>query len=120
MALGSLALWTVVPAGWLWLTRDMSGGARFVVSLPGCAITMFAFGALLFRVEALYARMTGRDREPAPSGWRRSAGEPQTRRPLSLLETFLVVSAVVALLGLVGWWAFFADAPDPSGPIQPL
>jgi hypothetical protein len=117
MALGSLGLWSIVPAAWLWLTRDMSDGARFVLSLPGCAITMFAFGALLFRVEAVYARMTGRDREPAPSGWRRSAGEPQTRRPMSLLETFLVVSAVVALLGLVAWWTFFADASDPSGPI---
>ena len=23
MAVGSLALWTAIPAGWMWVTRDM-------------------------------------------------------------------------------------------------
>ena len=122
LALGSLALWTVIPGAWLWLTRDMSEGARFVICVPGSAITMFGAGALLYRLEGVYVRMTGKEasRKPAPPGWRRSAGEPQSRRPLSLLDSFLVASAMVAVLGLVAWWAFLADAPDPSGPLQPL
>ena len=39
---------------------------------------------------------------------------------LTLLDAFLVASAVVALVALVGWWAFLADSPNPSGPLQPL
>jgi len=44
MVLGHLALWTLVPAAWLWLTRDLSA-TRFVISVPGCAISMFGAGA---------------------------------------------------------------------------
>jgi hypothetical protein len=32
----------------------------------------------------------------------------------------LIASAVVALILLVLWWAFLADNPNPSGPLQPL
>jgi len=39
---------------------------------------------------------------------------------LTLLEIFLVVSAVVAVVVLVAWWAFLADSPNPSGPLQPI
>jgi hypothetical protein len=122
MALGSLAIWTVIPGAWLWVTRDLSGGARFIVCIAGSAITMLAAGALLYRLEGAHNRITGRPgREPAKPGWERSVAEQQrARRSLTLLDGLLVGSALVAAVALVVWWAFFADSPDPSGPLQPV
>jgi hypothetical protein len=119
MALGSLAVWIAVPVGWLWVTRDLeSPGARFVIVLFCCPITMVGAAALLYRVEAAYAQITqAASRGPARS-WLRSVGDEP--RSVSVVETFLVVSAVIALLALVGWWFFLADNPNPSGPLQPV
>jgi len=123
MALGSLALWIAIPAAWLWLTRDLEPVAtRFLIVIVGCAITMAAAGGFLFRLEAIYARMTG---TPGPvlerPGYLRTvAEERRRRRRLTLLEIFLVVSALVALVALVVWWALLADSPNPSGPLQPI
>ena len=123
MALGSLALWIAIPVAWLWLTRDLQPLAtRFLVVIAGCAITMVAAGAVLFRLEAIYARVTGTPPpviEP-PRYLRTVADERRPRRRLTLLEAFLVASALVALAALIGWWAFLADSPNPSGPLQPL
>lgn len=123
MALGSLALWIAIPAAWLWLTRDLQPVAtRFLVVIGGCAITMVAAGALLFRLEAVYARLTGTAGPvlERPKYLRTAAEDRRPRRRLTLLEIFLVVSAVVSLVALVVWWALLADSPNPSGPLQPV
>jgi len=101
---GSLAVWTAVPVGWLYLTGDLvsDAGARLVIVIFGCPLTMALVSVLLSRVEA-----HRRGLSPADEPW-------------SLLEVALVASAVVALVGLVLWWALLADNPSPSGPLQPL
>ena len=61
MALGSLALWIAIPAGWLWVTRDLQPlGARFLIVIVGCVSSMVGAGVFLFRLEAVYARMKGK------------------------------------------------------------
>jgi hypothetical protein len=101
MAMGSLALWTAIPAGWMYVTREMEpAGARFLVTIVGCVASMAGAGTLLYRLEAVYFRAAGPQR--------------------GVLDTFMVASAVVALLALVLWWAVLADSPNPSGPLQPL
>jgi hypothetical protein len=123
MALGSLALWIAIPAGWLWVTRDLQPlGARFLIVIVGCVSSMLGAGVFLYRLEAVYVRLTGAtEPEPATPGWLRSVGDAGLpRRRLTLLETFLVVSALIALVGLVLWWALLADSPNPSGPLQPI
>jgi hypothetical protein len=123
MALGSLALWIAIPVAWLWVTRDLEPVAtRFLIVIGGCVITMAGAGTLLFRLEDVYARVTG-TADPVlerPKYLRTAAEERRARRQLTLLETFLVISAVIALVALVAWWAFLADSPNPSGPLQPL
>jgi hypothetical protein len=101
---GSLAVWTAVPVGWLYLTGDLvsGAGARFVLVMFGCPLTMALVGVLLSRVEA-------HRRGLSPAG-----------EPWSLLEVALVASAVLALVGLVLWWTLLADSPNPSGPLNPL
>jgi hypothetical protein len=100
MALGSLALWIAVPVGWLWATRDFDSGARFLITVPGCVLTMFGCAWWLSRLQEVHTRVSGGD-------------EP-------VLDSLLVASAVIALISLVAWWAFLADSPNPSGPLQPL
>jgi hypothetical protein len=121
MALGSLALWTLIPVLWLWLTRDLQPAVtRYVVAVGGCAITMLAAAALLYRLQLLYDRMTNAGAVTARPGWLRSVSdERRPRRRLTLLEAFLVGSALIALVALIGWWAFLADSPNPSGPTAP-
>ena len=123
MALGSLALWIAIPAGWLWVTRDLQPlGARFLIVIVGCVSSMVGAGVFLFRLEAVYARTKGMaEPELAAPGWLRSVGDARRpRRRATLLEIFLVLSALAALVVLVLWWAFLADSPNPSGPLQPI
>ena len=122
MALGSLALWTAIPAGWMYVTREMEpAGARFVLTIFGCVASMVGAGSLLYRLEAVYFRVSGSAvPAPAPPSFLRTAGDARTGRPrLGLLDTFMAASAVVALLALLLWWALLADSPNPSGPLQP-
>jgi hypothetical protein len=123
MAVGSLAVWTAIPAAWLWLLRDLEPAAtRFLITVPGCALTMFGAVLLLYRLEAAYERAGGAaPSAPPPPAWRRSAGEDRRPGPrLTFLDLCLVVSALLALAALVCWWALLADSPNPSGPLQPL
>lgn len=122
MALGSLALWIAVPAGWLWLTRGLeSGGSRFVIALPGCVLSMICLGWLLYRLEAVYMRLSGRTaHEPAPPSFLRMNSDAEVGRGVSLLDGLLMASALAAMIALVAWWVFLADNPNPSGPLQPL
>jgi hypothetical protein len=99
MGLGSFALWIAIPAGWLYATRDLDPiGARFVLVVVGCIFSMAGAAVILHRLEAAYVRLAGRP----------------------VLDTILVISAVAAIVALVLWWAFLADNPSPSGPLQPL
>jgi len=106
IVVGSFAFWTVVPIGWLYVTAGFvtHGGARFIIALFGCPLSMALFYVALSRVEA----------------HRIALGPPPERGSRSLLEVMLVVSAVLALVALVLWWAFLADTVDPSGPLQPV
>ncbi|MFI5025629.1 MAG: hypothetical protein ACHQCI_02605 [Solirubrobacterales bacterium] len=103
---GALAFWTVVPVTWLYVTGDLvpHGGTRFVLVLIGLPLTMVLVFQVLSRVESLRRRLA-----PAAEG-----------DSLPLLEVMLVISAVLALVGLVLWWIFLADAVNPSGPLQPI
>jgi hypothetical protein len=120
LVLGSLALWIAVPAAWLWLTRHADeSGARFLMVLAGCAVTMPLVGWALYRLEAVYERSRGTS-AVRPSFMRSLSDDQKARRRLGLLDRLLIASAVIALIALVLWWALLADNPNPSGPLQPL
>ncbi len=121
LAIGSLAIWTAIPAGWMWVTREIDGGVRFLIVIAGCIASMSGAAFLLYRLEdALDRDADGTDREPAPPSWLRPASGGQRARALGLLDVLLVVSALIAAVALIVWWAFFADSTNPSGPLQPL
>ena len=122
MAAGSLAVWTAVPFAWLWLAGRFAGSnaISYLGALVVCPAVMVAVVLGLGRVERAYCRLAGRAAPTAVRpGWRRSISD--SRRgpsPGGPLSTLLVVSAAIALLALVGWWAFGAGG-QPSGPLAP-
>jgi RsiW-degrading membrane proteinase PrsW (M82 family) len=114
---GGFALWTLLPYAWLQLTGGMSPGARFVLVIVGLPITMALALVLLVGVDTY--------RQGLRAGWPDGAPgaideDPAEEGRSTLLELTLTVSAIIALVGLVLWWAFLADSPDPSGPLQPI
>jgi hypothetical protein len=110
MAIGSLVLWTAVPAGCLWLAGELTDeiGTHFLIALPLTVVCVGLFAALLFRVNHLYLRITGaliqlpEDEED---------DEEEPRLPRGPLEPMLVGSLVIALAALVVWFFFLAEDP---------
>jgi hypothetical protein len=97
LVVGCLALFTVVPLGWMWIgAQTGDGGRAYLVALAGAPPTMMALGIGLQRVEIAYWLVRG---------------ERPTRR---LLETMLVASAILALLIFVV--SIFFVQPPATGP----
>jgi hypothetical protein len=114
---GGLALWTLIPYSWLQLTGGLSPGARFVLVILGLPLTMVLAFVFLIRVDAHRQELLPEHQRGSTDVIdESSAGAGRS----SLLEVTLVASAIIALIGLVMWWAFLADSPDPSGPLQPI
>ena len=110
---GSLALWTAVPIGWMYFTSDLvtDQGGRFVLVIFGVPWSI-ALGFMLLSWADSYRRRLNPVPEPTSDN-ERSKGH-------SLLEVMLVASGAVALVALVLWWFFIADTANPSGPLQPI
>jgi hypothetical protein len=110
---GSLALWTVVPVGWMFFASSVveNQGGRFVLVLFGIPSSMALVFVVLSRVDS-YRRRLNPASERTP-GYARATGH-------SLLEVMLVVSGAIAVVSLVVWWFLIADGANPSGPLQPI
>ena len=88
MALGSVALWTVVPAGVLWLVSRLSAasgqltlGVCLAVAV-GIPTAIALGGQALVRVERVYMRMTGTTATArVVPGWRRSLSDSDALGP---------------------------------------
>ena len=115
MALGSVALWTVVPAGVLWLVSRLSAASGqltlgvCVAVAVGIPTAIALGGQALVRVERVYMRMTGTTATArvAP-GWRRSLSDSDALGPASVLEKMMVASVLLALVALATWFFAFA------------
>ena len=94
---GCLALFTLVPLGWMWIgAQTGNGGRAYLVALAGAPPTMLALGIGLRRVEIAYWLVRGE------------------RPNRNLLETMLVASAILALLIFV--ISIFFVQPPATGP----
>jgi hypothetical protein len=109
MVLGSLALWTVVPAATLWAVGlIVDNPAEHLISgLMAVPISMMIFGLCLAWLNTLYLRLAARIPNAAEElGWRPRLGGP--------LDTILTLSAVVAMLGFVVWLTLGSDGVAPG------
>jgi hypothetical protein len=121
MAAGSVALWTLVPTGVLWLASRLTAsagtppaGILLAIGAGIPAATVLSARALV-RVERIYERLTGRAaRTPVVPGWRRSLSDSGALGPASALEKIMVGSVVLAVIALATWFFAFAGSSLPT------
>jgi hypothetical protein len=121
MVIAALSMWTVIPLGWIWVgsrisnTQEPSGGPYMLVFV-GIVISILILSWVLSRLNRLYVRITGSNAianvRPA---WMKGMTENrvQGRNP-TVMETVVVTSVGLALLGMVLWFFFLAGSPLPS------
>ena len=122
MILAALSMWTVIPFGWVWLgskiskTQEPSGGPYMVVFV-GIVCSICAMAWILSRLNRLYMRITGSNRLPRRylPAWKKSfADEREGPHGMSVLESVILASVLLAGLAMAAWFFIAAGSPLPS------
>jgi hypothetical protein len=121
MAIGSVVLWLGIPVGWLFLASRLVDTSQptlgpYVLIIFGIPITMFVFGKLLFSLDRVFERVTGRASETdfRPPWLRSMRGERTVSRRLTVLEGVMIISVSLALLAFGVWFFVFAGSSLPT------
>lgn len=121
MAVGSVAMWVAVPIFWLWLASKLQEGSQpslgpYLLVIAGIAISMFAIGKLLARLDRLYAVVLGAPRQQRiQASWQRSMrGERGSTRQRTVLDSVMIVSVGLALVAFGVWFFGFAGSSLPT------
>lgn len=128
MVLLALAIWTVIPLGWLWIGSQIShsqgdspGQASFAPYLvvgAGIIVSVVIDAILLGRLARRHERLSGRrptvHRQRA---WLRSLSGDRSRQISAgpTVENVMVISVLLALVAWMGWFVFAAGSPLPGG-----
>jgi hypothetical protein len=121
MAVGSVFLWIGIPVGWVWIASRTVKSSQpslgpYVLVLLATPVSMWIWGKFLFRLNAVYSRMTGQTHEVRTQlPWHRSMrGERVVSRPTTVLDLVMIVSVSVALIAFGIWFFFFAGSSIPN------
>jgi hypothetical protein len=121
MAVGSVILWLGIPIAWLYLASRMVDTSQptlgpYVLIIFGIPTTMFLFGKLLFTLDRVFERVTGRASETdfRPPWLRSMRGERTVSRRLTVLEGVMIVSVSIAVLASAVWFFLFAGSSLPT------
>ena len=121
MAVGSVILWIGIPIGWLYLASQLVDSSQptlgpYILIIFGIPITMFVFGKLLFTLDRVFERVTGRDSTTdfRPPWLRSMRGERDVTRKLTVLEGVMVVSVSIAVVAFGVWFILFAGSSLPG------
>ena len=121
MAVGSIAMWVVVPLAWVYLGSRLQTGSQpslgpYLLVLVGIPVSMVVVGKLLAKLNRAYGRMTGttpRVRVVAP--WHKSMrGERGSGHQATVLDVVMIVSVALALVCLAVWFFGFAGSSLPD------
>jgi hypothetical protein len=121
MAIGSVILWLGIPVGWLYLASQLVSSSQptlgpYVLVIVGIPVTMALFGKLLFKLDRVFERVTGRESvtDFRPPWLRSMRGERDTSRKLTVLEGVMIVSVTLAVIAFGVWFLLFAGSSLPS------
>jgi hypothetical protein len=121
MAVGSVFLWLGIPIGLVYLASQTVDSSQptlgpYVGLLIGIPLCMFLFGKLLFQLDRVFEKVTGRESEAdfrAP--WLKSMrAERSSSRKLTVLEGTMIVSVSLAVLAFGFWFFVFAGSSLPT------
>jgi hypothetical protein len=117
MIIGSLALWVVIPLGWILLASSMTTSTQptmgpYLMVLFGIPITMVVVGKGLSKLNTLYGKVTGTTPEVRVTApWHRSMrGERDSGRPLDVLSVVMIISVSLAATCFGLWFFLFAGS----------
>jgi hypothetical protein len=121
MAIGSIAMWLVIPVAWLWLGSHMTKSSQptigpYMLVLFGTIVSIVIMGKLLGIVNRMHMRVTGRLRDKRTQAtWMRSMrGERKVVNDRGVLEAVMMISVSLALLVFAVWFFAFAGSSLPS------
>ena len=121
MAIGSIAMWLVVPVGLVYLASQLQDSSQpslgpYLVVIFGLPIGMVVIGKLLGKLDRYYHKVTGTEREVrVQMPWMKSMrGERDTGRPFRMLNVVMVVSVSLAGLCFGIWFFLFAGSSLPG------
>jgi small-conductance mechanosensitive channel len=107
MFLGSLGLWVVMPVFWLWVGGRVQGATQSL----GAAVAVVLIGVVV-SIGVAIPLLSWLNRKSIEA--RESRGLPERGR--TPLESVMIVSATLALIGFGVWFILFAGAePVPLG-----
>ena len=113
MAVGSLAMWVGVPAGWLWVAGKITSdqAQHITLSVIGVPLAIIIWARGLFWLNRLHMRVT------MPRLMREIEEAPEDEEPRVIrgpLEPLMVGSLVVAIVAMAIWFFFFAERPPAT------
>ena len=121
MAVGSIAMWLVIPVLWLWVASQLQTSTNptlgpYLLVLFGIPLSMVLVGKLLGAADRFYARVRGDARHvKAQLPWQKSMrGERGSTRRRTVLDVVMVVSVGLALLCLGLWFFLLAGSSLPT------
>jgi len=120
MLFTALALWTLIPLGWIWIgskvsTTQFPSEGPYAVVAVGIIVTIVIDAWLIGRLNGLYVRITGTDRlAPMRPSWLRSMREAPAPGTTTVVEAVLMGSVLLALAVFVAWFFLLAGSPLPS------
>lgn len=121
MALGSIAMWVVLPVGLVWVASQLTSSTQptlgpYLLILFGLPIGMTLIGKGLGRLDRMYAEAGGEMPQRYRPGWTRSmrAGRDEGRK-WSVLDRVMLISVILCLIAMAIWFfGGFAGSPLPS------
>jgi hypothetical protein len=122
MAIGSIAMWLVTPAFWLWVASRMTSSTQpsagpYVLVLAGTVVTMIVIGKALGALNRAHQRVVGAEAEQRRQAtWMRSMrGERQVASaPRGVLEVVMMISVGLAIALMAVWFFAFAGSSLPG------
>jgi hypothetical protein len=121
MLVAALALWTLIPLGWIYVgskvssTQFPSEGPYFVVAV-GILISVVVDAWLIGRLNYLYVRITGTNRlSPMRPNWLKSMRDSSNPAgTTTVVEAVLMGSVLLAGLTFMAWFFLLAGSPLPN------
>jgi hypothetical protein len=121
MLFAALALWTVIPVGWIWIgskvaTTQFPAEGPYAVVAIGIVVTIVLDAWLIGRLNALYVHITGTNRlAPMRPSWLKSMRDTGSAAgTTTVVEAVLMGSVLLAGFVFVAWFFLLAGSPLPN------